>query len=481
MDRQTDHTLITQKHFFYVTIFVVCLILPIPLFTEYYYLPFAIVAAIIIGALIIFRPFIGLIIYSVFLFIRPQEFISALMNSPVPVERSIALMLIISVLLRHIRNGLRYKFSRIDYSMIAFILICLLSILGSIYISHSLDTWMRVLRLFIIYMLIIQLIESKRQMKIYILFIIFSSVFHAFASVINYYQGNFISNVAMNIDRAVGIDQSFSGPNSLAATLVYTLPFIYYYYISEHSKFIKTLLVAVTPGIILCIILTGSRTGMAGVIFFILLLIWQGRNKLRNAAIAVLVLTFIWVVMPGQYQDRFSSTIDLSSGSASANSAMGRVNGLVKGAKMAIDRPLTGYGIGSYATASATIYSIGDWHEAHSLPGQLLGELGLLGTASFIIWIYLLLKTIGRLVSISRLRKERFYYLTLIGLKIQLFCLFFLGLAGHNLYRYNWYVISALIVVMMKPSFLGFAEGDTDSEQKQEPPTVTVAGRSEER
>ena len=447
-------TYITNKQIFFISFIMLCIILPFGLITEYYYMPFALIAAVVVGSLIIFKPFVGLIIYSVFLLIRPQEFISVIEHSPIPIERSIAALLILSILLKIIKNGFHHKFTRIDYSIIAFIIACSISIIGSIYITQSIDTWNIILRLFIIYIFIILLIESKRQMKLFILFIIFSSVFHAFASVINYSMGNFTHNVAMNIDRAVGIDQSLSGPNSLAATLVYTLPFIYYYYISDCSKSIKFMLVATTPVIILCIVLTGSRTGMLGFIFFVLLILWKNKNKVRNIAIAVFLMLTIWIFMPGQYKERFASTTDLSSGTASAHSAHARLDGLIKGVKMVIDRPLTGYGIGNYTTASGMIYSVGDWHDAHSLPGQVLGEIGILGTSAFILWIYTLFKIMTWLERKYKNNKDNFYYLTIIGLRLQLLCLLFMGIAGHNLYRHNWYIISALVVVMMKASFL---------------------------
>jgi len=455
MANHTSPTYITRKQIFFIAFIILCMILPFGLVTEYYYMPFVLIAAVVVGSLIIFKPFVGLIIYSVFLLIRPQEFISVIEHSPIPIERSIAALLILSILLKIIKNGFHHKFTRIDYSIIAFIVACSISIIGSMYITQSIDTLNIILRLFIIYIFIILLVESKRQIKLFILFNIFASVFHAFASVINYSMGNFTHNAAMNIDRATGIDQSLSGPNSLAATLVLTLPFIYYYYISDCSKSIKFILVTTTPIIIVCIILTGSRTGMTGFVFFVLLILWKNKNKVRNITIAIFIMLTIWIFMPGQYKDRFASTTDLSSGTASAHSAHARLEGLIKGVKMVIDRPLTGYGIGNYTTASGMIYSVGDWHDAHSLPGQVLGEIGILGTSAFILWIFTLFKIMTKLEHKYKNKKNNFYYLTTVGLRLQLLCLVFMGIVGHNLYRYNWYIISALVVVMMKASFLG--------------------------
>lgn len=470
MAERLTKEVITRKHIYYAGFLSLCVILPLLLLTRFYFVPFVLLVGAAGALVIILKPYFGLLIYSIFLFIRPQEFISALENSPIPIERSVAILLILTAILKLKRTSFRMKFTRIDYSLLAFVTAALLSVITSIWASHSFEVWIDVLRLFIIYFLIVQLIDTKRELKFYILFVIATSVFHAGASVINYYQGNLINNIAMNVDRAIGIDKSFAGPNSLAATLVYTLPFIYYFYIGEVSRRIKLFLVAIMPIMIWCIILTGSRTGMAGVLFFVILILWGNRNKVRNISIVAVMLVSIWFMMPDQYKDRFESTADLSSGTAASESARARLDGLIKGLKMVADRPLFGYGIGGYATASATIYDLGNWHQAHSLPGQILGDLGLIGTFTFVIWIFYLFKYLDRLKAAFRSSRDRFLYATVAGLRIQLLCLFFLGLAGHNLLRYNWYVISALIVVMMKPTIINSARimHNKDSEERSE-------------
>lgn len=475
MNRPAKQEFLTKRHLLWACYILICLVLSVGLFTEYPLLPIAVVVGVVFAVLIVFRPFVGLIIYSVFLMIRPQEFIDVIEFSPIPLERAVAGLLIISILLKIIKNGFQHRFDRIDYSLMAYVAVCGLSIMGSIYISQSIDSWMDLLRLFIIYLFVLFLVESERQMRLFILFIIFSSVFHSFASVINYYMGNYVSNVYMGIDRATGIDQSLSGPNSLAATMVYTLPLIYYYYLATSSRFVRFLIIATTPVLILCIILTGSRTGMAGTLFFLLLVLWQNKNRIRNIVVMGAVLVLIWIAMPGQYQDRFASTTDFSSGTASAVSARARVEGLIKGILMAMDRPLTGVGIGNYSVAAGTIYSVGDWHRAHNLLGEILGEIGFLGTTTFIVWLVFLFKTMHQLKRRTDTDKTRFYYLTLLGLRMQLLCLLFMGLASHNLYRYNWYIISALVVVMTQSSFLAASETKNENHPVKDKPKIDLS------
>jgi O-antigen ligase len=132
-------------------------------------------------------------------------------------------------------------------------------------------------------------------------------------------------------------------------------------------------------------------------------------------------------------------------------SAHGRIDGLVNGIKMMIDRPLLGVGIGQYPVALGSIYGKG-WWEAHSLPGQLFGDLGVLGTLAFGFWLWTLFKNFRRLDRHTRDSRRGAVFLNriVLALKMEIFCLLFMGLGGHNLYRYNWFFASAMVVVMLK-------------------------------
>jgi len=176
------------------------------------------------------------------------------------------------------------------------------------------------------------------------------------------------------------------------------------------------------------------------------------KNKMRNIIITVLVFAGVWFIMPDQYKARYESTTDFSGQSSSAASARGRLEGLKNGIRMFSDRPLFGYGIGNFATASGMIYT-GAWFESHSLPGQILGELGLVGVIGFIAWMYVLFKSLSQIKNRFKNDPDNIYnYKLSISQITHILLLFFLGLGGHNLYRYDWFIISALAIIMLNIS-----------------------------
>jgi O-antigen ligase len=197
---------------------------------------------------------------------------------------------------------------------------------------------------------------------------------------------------------------------------------------------------------------------MAGVVFLGLLTILYSRKKLINILIVLFVLMISWVVMPQKYKDRFLSISDISFDynyqDSAAASASGRIEGVRLGVQMVLDRPLFGYGIGQYAKASKFVYG-GEEFRSHSIVGQILGDLGVFGVLAFIFWLYTLFKTIK---VILKYNKNNMLHLFTLAILSHIYCLLFLGLGGHNLYRYSWIIISALLVAIYKIAFKEFLD-----------------------
>ncbi|MEW6411017.1 MAG: O-antigen ligase family protein [Candidatus Zixiibacteriota bacterium] len=450
MAKLTQKSYISSKGIQYFFYFLVCLVLTVGLFLPepFNIVPVAIPIGVALVVLVLKKPFAGLLIYLTFFLIRPQEFVSVLMNMPVPLERLTAVLLFIALFLKfRLEDRLKLSFQPIDYGIIAFLAVAFMSVPFAIWIDRAWESWQLVLRLVIVYWFIRSLTETQRQLAILIAFVTLSTVFHAVASVVNYYRG--ITSYEMGIVRAIGLDTSYGAPNSLAATIVYTLPFMYYLYKKHRTRLMRVSLLIGTCIMLWCVILTGSRTGMAGVLFMALLIIWYNRNRLVNLLLLVLFSAFAWVLMPSAYQERFLSTTDLESDTSASASARGRIEGLEKGFELFINRPILGYGIGCYQAAAAMVLNRG-WLQAHSLYGQLIAELGLFGILAFILWLYYLFKGLAQLSreSIADKELDRNTKFLVVSLKMQVFLLLFFGLAGHNLLRYNWYIISGLTVVM---------------------------------
>jgi probable O-glycosylation ligase (exosortase A-associated) len=458
---EAQRTVITSKTLIYAAVVVASIISPFFLITNFYYVPFIAIAAIGFAGLIFYSPMLGLYIYTAFLLIRPQEWLGVLSAIPVPMERPIAILLLISVLLhKHVRHSIKLNWNSIDKTLIVYMAMIAFTVVFSINVDKSWVQYQDALKLALLHFIVGAVIEDRKQLRWYLVWIIALTIFYSTYSVYGYYTGH--RQYRMGIWRALGPDTSYGAPNSLAATLICSLPFLYYFYGKELRALYRWALVGGMAIMLWNLILTGSRTGMAATLVFFFLLMWQSKHKTRNFIVSSVLLVCIWFIMPQQYQERFLSTNELTpveDHTGASASAASRIVGMKLGLKMLATRPLTGYGLGNFGYVAGTYFDPTWWIPAHSLIGQLCGEVGLIGIVGFLGWLGLMFYHLARLRRKYESRGDLLVSKLALSLKTQLLILLVLGLGGHNLFRYSWFVISALTVCLLKIERNDAAEG----------------------
>ncbi len=455
-NEQQPRVYISKELLLQLAVIAISLILPLFLVTKLEILPFVMIIGIVGLLLVMKQPFIGLLMYLIIFYIRPQEI---WFTGAVGIEKTIGLaMLVLTVLKLKMVNNFRFKITNIHIAIFAFVALALVNVATSYWLSHSWEIWVKLIRLVIVFFCIVHLIDTEKQFKVFIMFTILGTLFHASSAVIRYYQG--IREVEMGIERAFAMDTSLGDPNSLAATVVYTLPLLFYYISDKTSRITKIFLGMTSLVFLWCIMLTGSRTGMAAVLVFGFMLIWERKNKIRNFILIALFLVLAVAVMPEQYQQRFISieevVEDSSDDSGAATSARSRLVFLHYAFQMFLDRPLFGFGMGNFSTAMGTIYGT-LWLQAHSLPAQLISEMGLAGIITFFAWVIIMFRHLRRFKRYFKKTGNKFFYNMTLAMHTHIILLFFMGLGGHNLFRYNWYIISAIIVMMMNKQISGYS------------------------
>lgn len=268
---------------------------------------------------------------------------------------------------------------------------------------------------------------------------------------------------AVGITRLVGIERTFGDPNYLAESIVVSLPMSLFLY-RTREQFTHTwpavwrrwFVLGIGGYLILALIslvMTNSRAGMAAFVLFVGMVALRGKNmsqKIIRISLAFVLLLAIWFVMPTQYQDRLWTLWDPDSGPAYAKeSAEGRSAGFHAGLEAFRRFPLTGVGPGSlmvYRVAHIDGVALA----THSLPGQLLGGTGLVGTFAFLLLIgatFLNCRRIGVQTRGSDHPTLAILAEFAFAVRTSLLLLLFEGLALHNVYRFNylWYAAFALL------------------------------------
>ncbi len=259
----------------------------------------------------------------------------------------------------------------------------------------------------------------------------------------------------MGVLRLQGIDLTFGNDNALAASVNYSIPFLYVLFLVRKNltfgwppiwrKLFLPLLVFYSGLAVTSVFLTQSRTGVMGLMLCIILLATQ-RRKLRHKVLlsvaAVLLGLVVFTVLPADMQERIRTVWDPESGSESARlSAQGRWEGFQTGLKMFEDHPLTGVGVDNFIPYRKA-YVDGELLESHNLYGELLGETGLLGAAAFALLVAVTLINCHKVQRLAAYAPGQLvpWMMAQVALscRVVLILLFFHGLGGHNLERFNW-------------------------------------------
>lgn len=221
----------------------------------------------------------------------------------------------------------------------------------------------------------------------------------------------------MGVVRMVGIESMFGGPNNLAMSIVVSLPMWVFLWTNRqnvtvtwpefYKKWFPRALILYLYLAVSSVILTNSRSGMVSFIFFLILIaMLRGQSifkKLCYIILSVFVLMALWIAMPEEHQGRLRTVWSPESGPENAQvSAEGRIEGYNAGIAMFKVYPVLGVGVGSFIKYREMEVD-GISLNAHNLIGQVLGETGLLGLATFSLLIITVLTSIRKVRRLTRI------------------------------------------------------------------------------
>ena len=411
-------------------------------------IPTHILAAVIIivvsGLLLFMYPFVGLLVYQFITIIQPGVLFPSL--APLHVERLMAIFLIVSLVINiKLRRGhLVVTQHRLLILIGLFIVAMVASVPTSYWKGQSVDMIIEFLKMLAYILLIINIVKTPTRLRIFVWQYILLIGYIAVSSAIAYKTGNYVE--AQGIVRAQGL--AGTDPNTLAITLVLSLPLHFMTYRLEKSKILKALSAFIVLATIYTMVLTGSRGGFVG-LGVVTLMSWWILPKRGVRLFALLAVGFIVIaVMPAQYQERYASIFS----SERDDSSKERLGLWTKGMRMFFDHPFTGVGTDAFGTANAEGYSEGrkSYLLAHNLYVQLLAELGIVGLitfGSYVVGLFYYMRKYRKFI-IDKYRKRTWIWGVLMAMTLSTITLLVVGMFGHNLYRINWYFYGALTMAI---------------------------------
>ncbi|HSQ54921.1 MAG TPA: O-antigen ligase family protein [Gemmata sp.] len=250
----------------------------------------------------------------------------------------------------------------------------------------------------------------------------------------------------MGIARMIGVDNTLGDPNSFGASIVFALPIVVAIWRTGFGGRWGRLCLLGYVGLSgLCVLLTGSRSSLLGLLLWFTIIIWGTRYRFAAFATFAALAPLAFVALPDSLQTRFETIINPEVGPANAReSGEGRLQGLMTGFRLLGENPLNGIGPGAWRPATHSKI------ESHNLYGQLMGEMGFLGVIAFgallgCFWM--------NLRTMRRVRKDYpewqnelpFTLPAAVGMSI--FLLLFMGNFGHNLFRFTWLWYGGFLII----------------------------------
>lgn len=236
--------------------------------------------------------------------------------------------------------------------------------------------------------------------------------------------------------------------NSMALALVTVLPLIWYLRSLVKNKYLVAAVIATTAFSALAAMGSYSRGALVGGAIMLLYLALQSPKKLQTLAMVVVLGGLIAAVMPDQWFARMDTINDYKGD----GSAMGRINAWKFAVNVASDN-LLGGGFNVFSRRMFAIYAPNpdDYHVAHSIYFQVLGDHGYLGLALFLTVMLLTWRCGTRIIKRCKDNTElkwavdlaRMCQVSLIGYAVSGA---FLSLAYFDLY----YDIIVILVVLEK-------------------------------
>jgi O-antigen ligase len=325
------------------------------------------------GLIILFvEPFVGLINYLLFLYIRPQDYLPGLVGKPIILAIGVATLGLMIVHMAVQKRQVRLAHAPQNFLMLWMFAAILMSQVATLWIPGLIEAGTEFLSTLVMYLLIANLVNTRRRLGIVINLIVILTIVLALQGIVQYFTGTGFGGQETYEGRiqAIGI---FSDPNDLGLALVMVLPFVFLKLLDRSKPWEKLLALLAIGVLTWALYLTQSRGGLMAFGALMMILFSRRMGKVLGYGIGGLAMVALFVLGPRM------STI-----STEEASAYGRIQAWGLGVDLFEAYPLFGVGYGNF-----TEYHFRTAHNSFVL---CMADLGMFGFLAWTMLIYLSIK-----------------------------------------------------------------------------------------
>jgi putative inorganic carbon (hco3(-)) transporter len=355
---------------------------------------YAMVAAApsLMAAIVILRNvFVGVYFYYLLEFLRPVDFIPALI--PLKIVMVTELLTLVAWLFYLIKDQKKIKWDNFNNLYIAFISVMAITIVTAMNNRFAFNTTQMILVNFIIFLIATNVVDTKARLDKIIWLLLLIHLYHALKGIYNFAVLGFVSAGQHTSGRT---GSGFIGDeNDFALALNTMIPLAYFYFMSLRSGFKKYFSLFLVVVFVLGVVASNSRGGWVGLAMVILFCIIRSKRKLLSLAIISLLLMAGVMFAPPDFWQQVESISDTNEATAQT-----RLHYWGAAARMLIANPIVGVGAGNgplrmpeYVQGFRS--SATQWGRTfHGTIPQVMAELGLLGIGLYLIMVIYALRVL---------------------------------------------------------------------------------------
>jgi O-antigen ligase len=269
------------------------------------------------------------------------------------------------------------------------------------------------------------------------------------------YWGSYASMANwQSMSRLSGAPSDVINPNGLAFVICTVLPF--FYFMAGLSLKLRLAAMLLVLPCLYALALTGSRSGILGLLVVILGIAIKSRNFASLLVVMVaglLVGGLGFTFLSTDMQDRYLSI--LGRGEKNIDTAEDRLEGMTEQLGVLMHRPIFGHGLGTSPEANANFTVSGPyagWQmPAHNLFLEVGQELGLIGVIIFVFFAKAIISGFARSRrALSRHDRVGFLPRLIDAMQVWLAMNVVFSFASYGLSSYEWYLFGGLSVVVQR-------------------------------
>lgn len=330
---------------------------------------------IVFGSLpvILMKPWVGILVWSWLGFMNPHRLAWGFATT-FPFAQAVAIVTILgTVFSRDIR---RFALTRETVVLALFVLWMFVTTNFALVPEGAWPQWDKVSKIMLVVFMTMMLMREHKRMLALIWVIVLSIGFYAV-------KGGIFTLRTGGRHLVWGPEGTFLGGNNEAGlAFLMIFPLMRYLQLTATSVWVRRglLLAMVLTGV--AILGTASRGAFLGLCAMSLMIIWKSRKRLILAVLVAVAIPFTLTFMPSGWKERMESIKDYRQD----ESAMGRINAWGFAVNIALERPLGG----GFETFDPTLFELYaprpyDFHDAHSVYFEVLGEHGFIGLSLFLL------------------------------------------------------------------------------------------------